>query len=56
MVGFQWSGSEPEGLYEPEQAKALGAVWEGEELVTYDLQQLVHYFTHEPDGFMEDPD
>lgn len=56
MVGFQWTGAEPEGLNEPEQAAALGAVWEGDELVTYDLQQLLHHFTHEADGFMEDPD
>lgn len=56
MVGFQWTGAEPEGLNEPAQAEALGAAWEGEELVTYNIKHLIHRFSHESDGFMADPD
>lgn len=56
FVGFQWTGAEPEGLNEPDHAVALGAAWEGRELVTYNLPELAHAVTHEPDGFMEDPD
>lgn len=56
MVGFQWTGAEPEGLSEPEHAEMLGAVWEGDELVTYNLGHLLHRFGHDIDGFMEDVD
>lgn len=56
FVGFQWTGAEPEGLNDAEEAVALGAIWEGDELVTYDLQALHHATTHEADGYMEDPD
>jgi len=56
FVGFQWTGAEPEGLFEPDQAVALGATWEGDELVTYNLAHLEHRFAHEADGFMEDAD
>ncbi|MBA3291581.1 MAG: hypothetical protein H0U17_08850 [Actinobacteria bacterium] len=56
FVGFQWTGAEPEGLFAPDQAVALGATWEGDELVTYNLGHLEHRFAHEADGFMEDPD
>lgn len=56
MVGFQWSGREPEGLNEPEHAEALGAIWEGDELVTYNLTHIAHRLAHDDDGFMEDPD
>lgn len=56
FVGFQWTGAEPEGLNDPDRAVALGAMWEGAELVTYDLGALHHAATHEEDGYMEDPD
>ena len=56
MVGFQWTGAEPEGLNEPYEAEGLGAVWEGDELVTYNLGHLVHRFGHDIDGYMEDVD
>jgi hypothetical protein len=38
MVGFQWTGLEPAGLNESDFAVALGAVWEGDQLVTYNLR------------------
>nr|MBA2601726.1 hypothetical protein [Actinomycetota bacterium] len=56
FVGFQWTGAEPESLNDPEEAVALGATWEGDELVTYNLRELTHALIHEPDGYMEDPD
>ena len=56
MVGFQWTGAEPEGLNEPYEAEGLGAVWEGDELVTYNLGHLVHRLGHDIDGYMEDVD
>jgi predicted alpha/beta-fold hydrolase len=37
MARFEWTGSEPDGLYDLEEAEELGARWEGDELVTYDL-------------------
>lgn len=46
IVGFQWTGAEPVGLNEPDFAEALGAIWEGDEMVTYNLSALVHAFEH----------
>jgi hypothetical protein len=56
MVGFQWTGQEPAGLNEPEFAEALGAVWEGDLLVTYNLDAFKHAFDHYSDEFLTDPD
>lgn len=46
MLHYRWTGEEPEGLSGPEMAEDLGALWEGDELVTYDLEgftQLLAY-------------
>ncbi|GAC1369727.1 MAG: hypothetical protein NVSMB32_14420 [Actinomycetota bacterium] len=56
MVTFQWTGAEPEGLSETRFAESLGAIWEGDELVTYNLASLQHNYLHSPDGFLEDSD
>ncbi len=56
MVGFQWTGAEPEALNDPEFAVSLGAVWEADELVTYNLDHLRHNLQHHADGYMEDSD
>ena len=56
MVGFQWTGAEPQELGDTEMAVALGAVWEGDELVTYNINHLRHNLQHESDGYMEDSD
>jgi hypothetical protein len=48
MVGFQWIGGESEGLNDPEFAVSLGAAWEADELVTYDLDYLRHNLLHHP--------
>jgi len=56
MVGFQWTGMEPAGLNEPDFAEALGAFWEGDELVTYNLRAFEHTFEHYADEYLTDPD
>jgi hypothetical protein len=56
IVGFQWTGAEPEGLNDTRLAQVLGAFWEENELVTYSLSTMQHRFDHFDDGFMEDPD
>ena len=55
-VGFQWSGNEPEGLYDTKQALSLGAEWEGDELVVYGKDAFDHSFSRVRDGWMEDSD
>ncbi|MGH9039358.1 MAG: hypothetical protein ACRDZ3_03920 [Acidimicrobiia bacterium] len=44
FVKVQWTESAPEGLYRLEEAEELGARWEGDELVTYDLDDFVDLF------------
>ena len=56
MVGFQWTGAEPAGLDDVDFSEALGAVWEGEELVTYDLAAFKHAFDRYGDEYLTDPD
>jgi len=56
MVEFQWTGAEPEGLNDLRVAEEIGAVWEGNELVTHNIEHLMHNWTHRPDGWMEDSD
>ena len=56
MVGFQWTGLEPAGLNESDFAVALGAVWEGDQLVTYNLRAFMHAFEHYTDEYLTDPD
>jgi hypothetical protein len=56
MVGFQWMDAAPLGLDDLDLALLLGAVWEGDELVTYDLPALTHRLDHYVDDFCQDPD
>lgn len=56
MVGFRWSGDEPEGLNDLGLALELGAVWEGDELVTYDMESLEWQMEHLDDEYMIDND
>ncbi len=56
LVGFQWTGVDIAGLYDPDQALMLGAVWEGDELVTYNLAALEHNVRTQNDRLLEDPD
>jgi predicted alpha/beta-fold hydrolase len=48
MVKIRWSDAAPQALNEISEAEELGAVWEGNELVTYDLVgfcDLFEYYT-----------
>lgn len=56
FVPFQWTGAEPEGLDELDTALALGARWENDELVTYNLPALHHGFASYDDDYMSDND
>lgn len=55
-VGFQWTGEEPDGMYDPNAALASGAQWDGDELVTFNKPALDHAFSRMRDGWMEDSD
>jgi hypothetical protein len=52
-VGFQWTGEEPEGLYDIDQALALGAVWDGDELVVHNYPDFEYAYKHLSDSFLE---
>lgn len=57
MVRFRWSGDEPGALNDVELAEEMGATWEGDELVTYDLPGLVWQLDHlGGDDYMIDDD
>lgn len=56
IVGYQWTGAEPDGMVSLDQAEYMGAVWEGSELVTYDLPLMMHDWQHRMDGYLEDSD
>jgi hypothetical protein len=56
MVGYQWTGAEPEGLDDVDHALALGAVWEDDELVTYNVRLLKFNFEHWHVEYLEDSD
>lgn len=57
MVRFRWSGREPSGMFDTEVAEGLGARWEGDDLVTYDLPGLIAlYEYHQSDDYMIDND
>lgn len=57
MVPYRWTGAEPEGLYEVEVAEELGAQWEGNELVTYDLPDFLGLYEYLQKGeYLNDND
>ena len=56
FAGFQWTGEEPEGLSDLKMAEVLGAVWEDDELVTYNKAELHHNYEHSGDGYLYDSD
>jgi hypothetical protein len=53
---FQWTGDEPDALNDEDEALALGAVWEGDELVTYDFSTLALKAGSDEDDFLNDND
>ncbi len=59
MVKVRWSEDTPQGLCDLETAEELGAKWEGDELVVYDmpgLLQLLAYYEGDNSGYMIDND
>lgn len=57
MVGFRWSGNEPDELNDIEMAEKFGAVWEGDELVHHDMESLRWQVEHfEGDDYLQDND
>ena len=56
LVGFKWSGNEPKDLNDLALALDFGATWEGDELVTYDMDSLVWQMEHMGDDYMIDND
>ena len=58
MVKVRWEDATPQALCDVETAEGLGARWEGDELVVYDLpgllQLLAYYEGNE--GYMIDND
>ncbi len=53
---YQWTGEEPDGLADEEEALAFGAQWEGDELVTYDMATLQLSVDSASDDFLNDND
>lgn len=56
MIGFRWSGAEPKDLNDLSLAEEFGAIWEGDELVTYDMASIVWQMEHISDDYMIDND
>lgn len=50
MTPVRWTSECPDDLNDVETAENVGAIWEGDELVTYDmagLKELLQYQSHE---------
>ncbi|HEX3539055.1 MAG TPA: hypothetical protein VHT75_01315, partial [Acidimicrobiales bacterium] len=57
LTGYRWTGAEPDGMYEVEMAEDLGGRWEGNELVTYDMESFREaYEMQQSDDFLIDND
>lgn len=57
MIKFRWSGNEPDELNDLELAEKLGATWEGDELVHYDMNSLRWQLEHfSEDNYVADND
>ncbi len=56
FVRYRWTGAEPEGLDDADIAVQIGASWEGDELVTYNLESLAHQLEHWTDDWQTDDD
>lgn len=46
MVKIRWTDDAPEVLNDVEEAEELGAVWEGKELVVYDLPAFIDLYDY----------
>lgn len=57
MIGFRWSGKEPQGLNDIGVAEEMGAVWEGDEPVHYNMGSLQRQAEiYQEDDYMQDND
>ncbi len=57
MVKIRWTDEAPQALNDIEEAEELGAVWEGTELVTYDLAGFTDlYVFYETNQWLPDND
>ncbi|HEX7275943.1 MAG TPA: hypothetical protein VF244_01080 [Acidimicrobiales bacterium] len=57
MVKVHWTEAAPQALYEVGDAEELGAVWEGDELVTYDHEGFCELFAYyESNTYLPDND
>lgn len=54
--GFRWTGDQPASLKDEQMAVDFGAVWEGDELVTYDLPAMAHLVDHLEEPWLPDSD
>ncbi|MGH9129617.1 MAG: hypothetical protein ACRDY2_11805 [Acidimicrobiales bacterium] len=50
MIRWRWTEDAPAGLVELEAAEGLGAKWEDDELVTYDLEGLTQLLAYHSGG------
>jgi len=46
MVKVRWTEAAPDSLSDVSDAEELGATWEGDELVTYDIEGFRELFTY----------
>lgn len=57
MIGWRWTGDEPSNLNDLDLALQFGAVWEGDELVHYDMEGLEFQLAqHEGGDYLIDND
>jgi len=57
MVRVHWTPQAPTDIADPDLLEDLGVEWEGEELVTYELEELLERIgMHEASDYMIDND
>ncbi len=57
MIGYRWTEDAPDELSDLEVAENSGASWEGDDLVTYDLEGFTQLLEYQTGGeFMIDND
>lgn len=56
MVDMQWTGEEPPGLSDARLALLVGATWEADELVSYNLPLLRRTLEQHGNQYLEDSD
>ena len=57
MVKIRWTDKAPDSLNDIEDAQEMGATWEGDELVTYDMEGFLEQVAfYESNDYMIDND